>query len=163
VRRFSACLGLALLVGGCAYGFTYGGGSPQRDPINARVEPLADLSSEGWPASVVTDRMRERLGQPRGAGAWSVTGEVLAVQGGNIPMYRPGTGVTAGVAVLRVRGVVTVKDAQGRTLLDRAEREGSAEMVLADSVSETEDLRRLALERACKALADALSDAVLAL
>lgn len=152
---------VALGAAGCTYAFTYGGApaDPQAAPLNVHVSALTDLTSEGWPAAVVTDRLRQRLGHPRD-GAWVLTGAVTAIHAGNVPVYRSGQGVTAGLAVLRVEGRVNVKRADGTPVLE-AQREGSAEMPVGDTVGQTEDMRRLALERACQDLADQLADAVL--
>lgn len=148
---------------GCSYAFTYGGAEGSHAARHdVRVEPLSDATGEGSLAALVTDRLRARLGAPRGDRATLVlTGEVTSIEVTNLPVARPG-GVAAGLAVVRVRGVVRVRDLAGRSVLDGAQREGTAEMVVGRSVSETEDQRRLAVERAAAALADELADAVTA-
>ncbi|MBI5497378.1 MAG: hypothetical protein HY904_20355 [Deltaproteobacteria bacterium] len=158
--RAAAVALVAALAAGCAYGFTYGGGAPGEPRTRAvRVEPLADLTAEGWVASVVTDRLRARLGGPPDGAVLALTGEVGPVSMSNVPVARPG-GVSAGLAVVKVRARVRLVDAAGRVVVDGVEREGSAELVVAQTVSETEDMRRLALERAARALADELAEAV---
>lgn len=159
MRRL-AFAALVLASAGCGYAFTYAGGAPDKPTVNVVVEPLVDSTGEGWPSSVVTDRLRARLGPPRGgASEFVLTGEVTSVSTANVPVFRPG-GVAAGLGVLRVRGVVRVRDRRGRSIVPDTEREGSAELVVGQQVSQTEDMRRMALERACQSLADAFADVV---
>jgi hypothetical protein len=159
--RAAALLALALCGLGCAYGFTYGGGAPDRPTVNVRVEPLVDQTGDGWPAAVVTNRLRERVGSPRGGpGERTLSGEVTQVSVNNLPVARPG-GVAAGLMVLRVTGVFRLRDHAGNVVLPDTAREGHAEATVASSVGETEDMRRLAVERAALALADAMADAVM--
>jgi hypothetical protein len=85
-------------------------------------------------------------------------GEVSGVEAGNLPVARPG-GVAAGLSVVRLKASVRLEDGAGLVTWTSGERVGSAELVVGPSVSETEDMRRLALERACAAVADELADA----
>ncbi|MEW5852855.1 MAG: LPS assembly lipoprotein LptE [Myxococcota bacterium] len=154
---------MLLAAGGCAYAFTYGGGSPEHDTPSIFVSPLTDRTAEGIAGAMVTERLRQRLGHPLPSSKtdFRLEGDIVAIEGGNIPVFRPG-GTAAGLSVLRVRGKARLRDANGNVIWESGDRTGSAELVVADSVSQTEDMRRLALERACVALADELADAVLA-
>jgi hypothetical protein len=154
-------LAWAIFLGGCSYAFTYGGATPERLARNVRVDPLLDETAEGWPAAVVTDRLRVRFGPHDDHRPLQVLeGEVLRIEGGNIPVARP-DGTAAGLSVVVVRGRARLKAPNGVVLLDVGERAGSAELVVGTSVSEIEDGRRLAVERAAQALADQLADAVM--
>ena len=160
MRRLLLPVLVAACTAGCAYAFTYGGGSPERPTVNVRVEPLVDQTGDGWPAAVVTNRLRQRLGTPRGGPSErTLHGEVTGVAVNNLPVARPG-GVAAGIMVLRVQGVFRLVDGHGSVVRADTALEGVAETTVAQSVGETEDLRRLAVERAAVALADAMADAV---
>lgn len=156
------CLLLATLaVQGCAYAFSYGGASPERLALSVDVEPLVDRTPEGIAGALVTDALLRRLGHPvPGQVTYTVRGEVLAIESGNLPVARPG-GVGAGLSEVRVRAAVRLLDGTGREVWHSGERLGRSELPVGASVSETEDARRLALERACAAVADELADALI--
>lgn len=157
VRLFIAWM----MMTGCAYSFTYGGGAPDRSTPSIFVQPLVDRTPEGVAGACVTDGLRARLGHPEpGKGVWTLAGEVVAIESGNIPVMRPG-GVAAGLSEVRVRAWARLLDARGKVLWDSGERVGRAELMVGHSVSQTEDMRTLALERACRAVAEEIADGVL--
>ena len=151
-----------LLLSGCAYAFTFGGGGPDRSAANVYVMSLVDSTSDGRGGPLVTERLRSRLGMPEEHSArFVLEGEITAVETENIAVARA-DGPAAGLATLRVRGQARLADRAGKVVFETGSREGTAELVVGGTVSETEDMRRQAMERACTALGDSLADAVMA-
>jgi len=169
----SAVTALLMCQFGCAYAFTYGGGSPDKPQDHVVVQPFVDQTSEGRAGALVTNRLRERLGPPDATSPrLALEGEVVGIETGNLPVARPG-GVAAGIGILRVRGVGRLRDKAGNIIFETGVRVGSSEFTIGSlqsrspenphegTVSQTEDMRRLAMERACAALADEIAEAVM--